>query len=503
MKDWLKLKRYTHFSAQFEPKHIPFIREYVSKPENIVKHRFHPFIHYTIRTNRFRRTKDSITGKKNKFRIHDKKTREICYADHLDTQVFAYYANLLNQKLEEEYSKNVHLYDSVIAYRTIPFDKNRNKCNIDFANEVFQFIANSTSDNLTVLCFDIKSFFDTLDHKILKKLWCGILGQFFLKEDHYQVFRAITKFTYVELGDLIDEFSEFNIKNILHLRKKDIGSFCKSGEEFRKRVKAKGLINYNKYDYKNNKPRFFGIPQGSPISAVLSNLYMLNFDQEMAKKATDINGFYRRYSDDILFICPNSDVSTIRQFVYSFVKNKLKLEIQEQKTQEVVFNKINNQWLCNTIENEQNLPSPLSYLGFDFDGSIVRVRQKGLSLYYRNMKRLIRRKARYARSAQKHNMRYPMDKKNAWIYRRRIYKSKSHLGSKRKTIGEKVFWGNYISYIKTASKIMEQPSLLRQVRNHWRIIEKQINELEKKYRLEKTPSRRAKNQVSKSPLIIK
>lgn len=491
----MKLKKYTHFSVQYEHGQIPFIRAYVSNPEKISKHRFHPFIHYTIQANRFRREKD-ISGQKSPTREKSNKKREIFYADHLDAQVFAYYGNILNEKLEAVYSQNGSLNNSVIAYRAIKCDENRNKCNIDFANEVFQYVLDSENDKIAVLCFDIKSFFDTLDHNLLKKAWCKILDRKNLEKDHYKVFKAITKFTYVELGDIINEFKELKIQKVQYLKKKDVGAFCKSGEEFRQRVKNKRLINYNKFDFKNNKVRTFGIPQGSPISAVLSNLYLLRFDEEMVKRATGVCGLYRRYSDDILFICPVSVVDEIKNFVYSFIRNELSLIIQEEKTQEVIFTRVKNnklvKWECSTIENNVIKPALLSYLGFDFDGNNIRIRQKGLSLYYRNLKRMIRRRARYAFYAKRHNFRHPNRKKDAWIYRQRIYKTKSHLGAKRKKVDGKVFWGNYISYIKTASKIMGQPALLKQIRNHWKIIERQIKEFEIAHELEKTPSKRGK-----------
>jgi hypothetical protein len=51
---------------------------------------------------------------------------------------------------------------------------------------------------------------------------------------------------------------------------------------------------------KNNS---VGIPQGSPISATLANIYMLEFDQEIFDGASSIGGFYQRYSDDLIIIC--------------------------------------------------------------------------------------------------------------------------------------------------------------------------------------------------------
>ena len=116
-----------------------------------------------------------------------------------------------------------------------------------------------------------------------------------------------------------------------------------------------------------------------------------------------------------------------------------------------------------------------------------------MSLYYRKVKRLIRRKANYATVAKIYNLKNPLSpQKDDWIYRKRIYVSKSHLGARRKRVKDKVFWGNYISYMKTASVIMKQPAIKKQVRNHWRIIESEIKEFETNSQLKKTPSRKKK-----------
>jgi hypothetical protein len=487
-KDWLKLKKYLHFSPQYEFKHIPFLRSYVSNSDNVIKHCFYPFIHYTVVENKFRRLVNLDTGERNENREIKVKKRQIFYADHLDNLIFSYYSKIINDKLECIYHADSMLSNSVIAYRAIRYDDNRNKCNIDFANEVFSHIKQSNDTNLVVLCFDVKSFFDTLDHKILKKAWCKLLGQNNLPLDHYKVFNAITKFTYVEIGDLIKEFDELNIKKIIYLKNKNIRSFCKNGNEFRKRVKDKQLINYNKFDFTNNKLRVYGIPQGSSISATLSNLYLLEFDKMMTKQALELGGLYRRYSDDILFICSIPEIEQIKNIVYQYMNDadRLNLVVQEEKTQEVIFHRasIEDEWSCYTDENGRHKKVPLSYLGFDFDGKSVRVRNKSLSLYYRNLKRIIRRKARYAFYATIHNLKYP--------YREKIYKRKSHLGAKRKKIDGKTFWGNYISYIKTASNIMQEPALKQQIRNHWRIITARIIKLERYYKLPKTPSKKGK-----------
>jgi hypothetical protein len=56
------------------------------------------------------------------------------------------------------------------------------------------------------LAIDLKSFFSTLDHKILKDQWCKILNEKELPKDHYRVFKACTNFKYVLLDDEETEY---------------------------------------------------------------------------------------------------------------------------------------------------------------------------------------------------------------------------------------------------------------------------------------------------------
>jgi hypothetical protein len=47
-----------------------------------------------------------------------------------------------------------------------------------------------------------------------------------------------------------------------------------------------------------------GIFQETPISVLLSNIYMIEFDQLMCRRMTSIGGDYYRYCDDMLYIVP-------------------------------------------------------------------------------------------------------------------------------------------------------------------------------------------------------
>lgn len=76
-------KGYAHFDLRTD---ITKVSEYISNPEKVARHSFYPFIHYVMRMDKYNKK----TGVK-------PKTREICYAAHMDRCIYQYYSAILNE----------------------------------------------------------------------------------------------------------------------------------------------------------------------------------------------------------------------------------------------------------------------------------------------------------------------------------------------------------------------------------------------------------------------
>ncbi len=502
-KDWFKLKRYPHIGLPITPHdRFKWVEKYVTTPSNIAKHGFLPFIHRTSRVKKFRKEYNQIDGKVNKtsFKILRKpsqKKREIFYANHLDALIFGYYANILSEKYEIILnSPKYQLNEVVNAYRSLPINPTKensiNKSTIDFANEVFTYIRNYNHDHFNVIAFDITSFFDNLNHGILLGIWAEILGLDKLPPDHFNIYKNITRFSHVDIVDIFEEFKDRiyiqkinkfgkplerkrkRIEKIKFLRNQNAIAFCTT-EEF---LKVKGKLlqpsKTRKDKSGNTVYRNFGIPQGSPISSILANIYLLYFDKAINEYVTNRGGVYRRYSDDIIIICPSREKTDLITLVHTEIK-KYKLEIQPSKTQIFRFERKLNNLACGQEFNQEiNWNKNLIYLGFEFDGENVLLKSASISKFYRKMKKYVRRAKYFAKKTGK------------GIFKKRIFKQFSYRGAKR--IRRRVWneskkkfinldsynYGNFLTYTYKAAKLIKNNKIKQQTSRHWNILNKLI-----------------------------
>lgn len=362
-------RKYLHFDNRVSLI-SPEIQSYIFDKDRVSRHSFFPFIRYIKKTRKLK--------KNGGIKV---KPRPISYASHLDSLIYSWYAFQLNELYEKTLVKE-GLSNSVLAYRS------GNGSNIDHACRTFRSVQDLEGSH--VICIDIKSFFDNLDHLLLKKKWLQLLqledaSLNELPQDHYVIYRAITKYSHISI-DAVYKALGLDPKKP---KPKEKSKLC-TVKDFRSKLVKQGLVQRNKRD------SGIGIPQGSSMSAILANMYMLDFDILANEQAKKWKGLYCRYSDDVLFAVP---LSIAPEDVESFVRQQVMLtalSIGEDKTEKYIFQYEKGLMISRNIKT--GYKKSLDYLGLSFDGRRILMKHASLAGYQRkvvaSVKNVLRRKYR-------------------------------------------------------------------------------------------------------------
>ena len=178
---WYARRPYIHFDL---PLTVEAATNYVSDPKKVAQHAFYPLLKYEIHTPRI---KKSTPGSGKPFK-KDPKKRSIAYPAHMDGYIFSYYKSILESRYEE-WLRNEGLAETVTAFRSIDHQNN-----VSLAKKAFDFIRSNPDCRIVVTA----SFFDHIDHELLKAVWTRFLGVTKLPDDHYAVFKAITRYSCVD-----------------------------------------------------------------------------------------------------------------------------------------------------------------------------------------------------------------------------------------------------------------------------------------------------------------
>lgn len=394
--DWLPsaedLKHYPHFDA---PLKISEIRKIICDPQRVAQNAFFPLIQYEKKWQPFRTPQGKQKPKK--------KNRKIRYAARRDAYIYAKYRRILSP-LYEQRILGRGVSHVPIAYRKISDSSGRGKCNIDFAKDAFDTI--SGAENCYVVTLDISQFFESLDHGRILEIWASLLGEA-LPDDHLAVYKSLTAYRWVDRTDAYRRLGYFGPKAAKngamvegYLRPFDQmpKQLCEPAR-FRERIAGSpgfpSIIEKNIFEY--------GIPQGTPISDLIANLYMIDFDCYINKIANRYNGRAFRYSDDIVII-----IQTNKEYVARGVEKAVRsciarfgsqMKIKEEKSSIHRFFK--DSFGVGAFEHVKGSgKNGLEYLGFRFDGRFVYLRDSTLS----NLRRKLTYSARI--NGASHRRRY-------------------------------------------------------------------------------------------------
>ena len=361
-----KEKNYKHIDKPFDIYKHRNIMNKIQDKEYVTHHAFYPFVSSKISFKKY--SEEIIKGHHYKF-----KDRPIKYASHIDRYIYQWYSSKLNQAYNV-YCNEHDLNKCSVAYRTCL----RGKTNIEFASMAFKKI--KELKECYVLVSDFSDFFDTLEHSILKQNICKVLKVNKLENDWYKVFRSMTVYSYVERQSIID----FLIDN-----KYETDSSILKLKSFFESISwndAKKNIKIIRHDDE------YGIPQGSPLSGIFANVFMIDFDYKLNEYAKSKNGLYMRYSDDLILIIPKDEVNSIDDlwnYIVNLKRDYKYLKINESKTSGYVY----ENGLIKSLHNESNgfkiSGNFIPYLGFSFDGTYIKFRDKTLTKFFYKMYRKI------------------------------------------------------------------------------------------------------------------
>lgn len=434
--DWLKAnsapKKYAHFDVRVS---VADVERKIQNPQFIIHHGFYPFIHYTQVTHRYKHDHG-----------RNDKNREICYSAHIDRCIYQYYAYLLNERYNTRVMDD-GLHEVAVAYRN-----NLGKTNIHFAKAAFDFIRQCQS--CYIMIGDFTDFFGRLEHHYLKQQLCRLLDVASLPDDYYAVFKNITRYSKWELSSLLE---------INHL--KDTVKDRKILNNQRTVLTYEQFKKYRTSCIKKAEGSA-GIPQGSAISAVLANIYMLDADKVINDYVISNGGMYMRYSDDFIIIIPASgeEWGTHYQWIKKYLNSVPGVELQTEKTQ--LFRFYDATVLsCNSVFEPKipDVQNRIQFLGFSFDGRNITIRDKTISKYYHKLYR----KAKYI---PRHHYTSP---KGNRISCKKLYELYSDKGSRpqKSSDGKRyIKHGNFLTYVRKAQIVFANEPINRSTKNHMRKI---------------------------------
>ena len=424
-------------------------------PEYVSHHAFYPLISNEIISVRYRGGKRSC------------KVRNIAYASHFDHRVYQYYSYLWSDLYNRKAAEG-GFNDAAVAYRSSLLSDSAvvASSNISSAKIAFNYLRNQ--DSTFVLTGDFESFFDNLNHAYLMRSLRSLFPNGCLPDDHYQVIKNILHYSCWPFADLAvrhnlpwpaieptrgrmisDAAIELRFKTIRELNKLDVIL-----------PKTEFLANKRKVITRpwKRKGVALGIPQGLAASGVLANIYMADIDMKVRLAVERVGGLYLRYCDDFFIAVPKSGFDALVEAINLMAGvDSVKLQPEKTKVFQVDCGGV-AQLDFESVRAGEVLSysgarpaQKVSFLGFDFDGRVVRLRQSTVGRYHRHLNEAASAIARSNNGEGRH-----ASKKRVSA----LYQHYSPLGIKGRRLcpssgaGSSAIsrYGNFLSYVARAQK---------------------------------------------------
>src|SRR5689334_3402538 len=171
----------------------------------------------------------------------------------------------------------------------------------------------------------------------------------------------------------------------------------------------------------------------------------------MCALAASISGYYRCYSDDILWVCAKEFGDLVQDETEKALKN-LGERIKVNKAKNVVSEYSEGPAGSITCASKR-----LQYLGFEFDGKATFIRSSTLLRYWRRV-------VWGVRSAKKKTQISASAGGSPIVYKRSLYRRFTHLSR-----------ANFIRYALNCAGQMDGDGIKRQVDRHWERIQGELS----------------------------
>ena len=162
--------------------------------------------------------------------------------------------------------------------------------------EILAYRAKHNGANLFVAECDIKKFFDTVNHSVIKKIFREFFGR-----------KLLSKYPAADINNakrILYEYLEVYTFN------HNVLPFNGDQEHFKRSKIPNGEYGWVKEDmisngyYKRIASAKIGIPQGGALSGLIANVVLHGVDKQVIRN-NDTNLLYVRFCDDMLIIHPN------------------------------------------------------------------------------------------------------------------------------------------------------------------------------------------------------
>jgi hypothetical protein len=217
------------------------------------------------------------------------------------------------------------------------------------------------------------------------------------------------------------------------------------------------------------------------MSSVLSNIYLIDFDEEMCRKSEQEGFLYRRYCDDILIVCDTDYAAQLKQYIVDRISSEqYKLTIQDKKVELIDF-RLNSKGVIRAFKrdksngevpvqinaaNEKFYYKSLQYLGFEFTGRSVLIRPSSLSRYFRKMKKRLTKSVVMA---------YGRAELSDKIQLRQILERYSHLGRRNfLTYAYKAASAQYKNSKGVVKEGMDSEAIRKQLSRHMGVLKHEL-----------------------------